>query len=67
MVTTTFLHKTKDYKLKSYVNKIVKNLNFYTSLINCIEVTFEANSAKKVNTKYGCHLSLDLLDNKIAT
>jgi ribosome-associated translation inhibitor RaiA len=64
MVTTTFRHKTQDSKLKSYVNKIVKNLNFYTGLINCIEVTFEADSARKGNTKYGCHLSLHLLGKK---
>jgi ribosome-associated translation inhibitor RaiA len=64
MVTTTFRHKTQDCKLKSYVNKIVKNLNFYTDLINFIEVTFEADSARKGNAKYGCHLSLHLLGRK---
>jgi ribosome-associated translation inhibitor RaiA len=64
MVTTTSRDKNQDSKLKSYVNKIVKNINFYTGLINCIEVTFEADSAGKENTKYGCHLSLHLLDKK---
>jgi ribosome-associated translation inhibitor RaiA len=64
MVTTTFRHKTQDCQLKSYVNNIVKNLNFYTDLINCIEVTFEADSSRKGNTKYGCHLSLHLLGRK---
>lgn len=47
MVTTTFRHKTQDSKLKSYVNKIVENLSFYTDLINCIQVTFETDSLEK--------------------
>ena len=64
MVTTTFRHKTQDYQLKSYVNKIVENLNFYTDLINCIQVTFETDSCRKGNAKYGCHISLHLLGKK---
>jgi ribosome-associated translation inhibitor RaiA len=64
MVTTTFHDKNQNFKLKSYVNKIVKNINFYTGLINCIEVTFEINSVREGNTKYGCHLSLRLLGKK---
>lgn len=64
MVITTFRHKTQDCKLKSYVNKIVANLSFYTDLINGIKVTFETDSCRKGNAKYGCHISLHLLGKK---
>jgi ribosome-associated translation inhibitor RaiA len=64
MVTTTFRHKTQDCKLKSYVNKIIENLSFYTDLINCIQITFETDSCRKGNAKYGCHISLHLLGKK---
>ncbi|MFT5758446.1 MAG: ribosome-associated translation inhibitor RaiA [Alteromonadaceae bacterium] len=58
MVTTTFRHKTQDFKLKSYVINIVKNLKFYVDVINFIQITFEADSCRKGNAKYGCHISL---------
>ncbi|WP_395880847.1 HPF/RaiA family ribosome-associated protein [Colwellia hornerae] len=61
MVSTTFRHKTQDFKLKSYVNKIVKSLSFYTDLIHFVQVTFQADSCRKGNAKFGCHISLHLL------
>lgn len=64
MITTTFRHKTQDTKLKTYVNKMVKNLSFYNELINFIRVTFEADSCRKGNEKYGCHISLHLQGRK---
>lgn len=44
--------------------KNCKNLSFYTDLINCIQVTFETDSCRKGNAKYGCHISLHLLGKK---
>ena len=61
MVTTTFSHKTQDCKLKSYINKIIENLNFYTDLITGIQVTFEADSCRKGNAKD----AFDQLSNKL--